>query len=67
MLEGKLDSLACAVAGAHRVVAPFPVEVRDGKAHIQAREGITYQIVVDGERIIDVRSKGIDEVQIEQQ
>jgi hypothetical protein len=59
-LEGKLDSLAIAAAGGHRVVAPFPVTLRDGQARIQARDGVAYQVVVDGQRIVEVRSHGDD-------
>jgi hypothetical protein len=61
-LEGQLDSLAVASAGEHRVVAPFPVTIRDGVAHIEAREGLGYQIVVDGERVVDVTSRGNDSI-----
>jgi hypothetical protein len=59
-LEDKIDSLAVAIGGGHRVVAPFPVTIRDGQAHVQARNGVTYQVVVDGERIVQVNSRGDD-------
>jgi hypothetical protein len=59
-LEEKIDSLAVAIGGGHRVVAPFPVTIRDGQAHVQARNGVTYQVVVDGERIVQVNSRGDD-------
>jgi hypothetical protein len=65
VLDGQLDSLAVATDGKHRVVAPFPVTVRDGKAHVEARAGVKYQILVDGERIIDVTSQGRDVVPVE--
>ncbi len=52
-LDGQLDSLAVAVAGKHRVAAPFPVTIRDGKAHIQAPAGLKYQVLVDG-KVVDV-------------
>jgi hypothetical protein len=61
-LEGKLDSLAVATAAGHRIVAPFPVTIRDGQAHIQACEGVAYQVVVDGQRIIQVNSRGDDSI-----
>ncbi|HEV7928110.1 MAG TPA: hypothetical protein VGR14_22350 [Verrucomicrobiae bacterium] len=61
-LEGKLDSLAVAAADGHHVVAPFPVTILDGQAHIQARSGVSYQVVVDGERIVEVQSHGDDTV-----
>jgi hypothetical protein len=59
-LEGKLDSLAVAIAGGHRVVAPFPVAIRGEQARIEARAGVAYQVVVDGERIVQVNSRGED-------
>ena len=61
-LEGKVDSLAAATAGGHRVVAPFPVSIRDGVAHIEGREGVSYQVVIDGGRIVSVTSHGNDTV-----
>jgi len=60
VLDGKLDSLAVATDGKHRVVAPFPVQIRDGKAHIQGKKGVAYQVLVDGQRVVDVQSKGED-------
>ena len=65
VLDGQLDSLAVATDGPLRVVAPFPVTIRDGKAHVQARAGVKYQILVDGEKIVDVTSKGDDVVPLE--
>jgi hypothetical protein len=62
VLEGKLDSLAVATGEGHRVVAPFPVTIRDGAAHIEARSGVAYQVVVDGERIVQINSRGGDTV-----
>jgi hypothetical protein len=53
VLDGQLDSLAVAVEGNHRVAAPFPLTIRDGKAHIQAPKGLKYQILVNG-RVVDV-------------
>ena len=64
-LNGKLDSLDCARAEGHRVVVPFPVSIRNGRARIRARAGGTYQAVVDGHRIIDIKSRGTDEIGLE--
>ncbi len=61
-LEGKLASLAVATDAGHRIVAPFPVTIRDGQARIQARDGLSYQVVVDGERIVQVQSRGDDSI-----
>ena len=65
LLDGQVDSLAFAADGKHRVVSPFPVELRDGKAHIQAPKGLTYQIVVDGKRVLDIQSTGTDAVPLD--
>lgn len=63
-LEGKLDSLAVANAGGHRVVAPFPVTIEGGQARIEARPGVAYQIVLDGQRVIEVHSTGDDSISL---
>ncbi|MCU0961451.1 MAG: hypothetical protein MUF48_15250 [Pirellulaceae bacterium] len=63
-LSGKLDGLATATDGQHRVVAPFPVAVRDGQAVVQAVAGTKYQILIDGSRIVDVTSIGTDVVEL---
>ncbi len=65
VLDGQLDSLAVAVDGNHRVVAPFPVAIRQGKAHIQGRAGVKYQVLLDGSRIADVDSQGDDVVPLD--
>jgi hypothetical protein len=62
VLDGQVDFLNVAVDGNRRVAAPFPVTLRDGTAHIQGREGLVYQILVDGDMILDVKSQGHDEV-----
>jgi hypothetical protein len=59
-LEGKVDSLAVATGEGHRITAPFPVTIHDGHARISATDGIKYQVVVDGARIINVTSQGND-------
>lgn len=64
-LDGTLDSLAVASDGRHRVVAPFPVAIRDGTARVQGVAGTNYQTLVDGRRIISVRSKGEDIVPLD--
>ncbi|MFP4057425.1 MAG: hypothetical protein ACLF0G_11200 [Candidatus Brocadiia bacterium] len=65
LLDGRVDSLAVAADGGHRVAAPFPVRIRDGQAHIQAEAGLRYQILIDGERIVGVESKGGDVVPLD--
>jgi hypothetical protein len=60
VLDRELDSLDVAVGGDHRVAAPFPVTIRGNEAHVEAREGVKYQVLIDGERILDVDSRGKD-------
>jgi len=49
--------------GKHRVVAPFPVTLRDGKAHLKGRKGLEYQVLVDG-KAVSVKSQGDDVVDL---
>ena len=65
-LEGGLDALAVAADGGHSVVAPFPVAIRDGRAHVRAKPGAAYQVLVDGARVVDVASRGEDVVDLGQ-
>ncbi len=59
-LEGKLDALAVATDGKHRVTAPFPVEIRGGEAVIQGQAGLDYEVLIDG-RVVEVKaSRGRD-------
>jgi len=64
-LDGKLDSLAVAARGKHRVVAPFPVAIKDGKALVRAKHGVKYQVLIDGRRIVGVVSNGNDVIALE--
>ena len=61
-LEGKTDSLAVAADAKHRVASPFPVTVAKGIIRIRGKKGVTYQVMIDGERIVTIESKGIDEL-----
>ena len=61
-LAGEVDSLAVAADGRHRVAAPFPVTIRDGQARIRAKAGTTYQVLIDGKRLVEVTSAGADTV-----
>jgi hypothetical protein len=64
-LEGQLDSLGCAIANGHRVVAPFPVALSSNRAVIRGRAGVNYQAVVDGRRVVEINSRGTDEFPVE--
>ncbi len=63
-IEGHQAGLAVAADEQHRVVSPFPVQLHEGHARIQAKEGLQYQILVDGERIVDITSQGEDIVSL---
>ena len=62
VLDGQLDFLSVAIEGRRRIAAPFPVTIRDGKAHIQGKAGVAYQVIIDGGKIVDVKSQGEDVV-----
>lgn len=64
-LEGKPDSLVVATGGGHRVAAPFPVRIEGREAHIDGHPGASYQVLVDGEKVVDVKSRGSDVVPVE--
>jgi hypothetical protein len=64
VLDGKVSSLSVASDGNLRVAAPFPVSLENGQARIQGRARVPYQLLVDGEQIVDVLSKGDDAVQL---
>ncbi len=65
VLDGELDSLSVAIDGKHRIVAPFPVTLHDGKARVQGRAGVEYEVLIDGEKIVDVTSQGEDIVAVD--
>ena len=54
VLDGELDFLCVASDDKHRVASPFPVKLEGNEAHIKAVRGATYQIIVDGEQILDI-------------
>ena len=64
VLDGELDFLSVASDGKHRVASPFPVKLEGNEAHIKAVRGTTYQIIVDGRQILDIKSKGDDVVSL---
>ena len=64
-LDGKPHRLEVAANEAHRVVSPFPVKLEGHQAVIHAQAGTRYQIVVDGQRVISVDSRGSDVVPLD--
>jgi hypothetical protein len=65
VLDGQLDSIAVATDGKHRAAAPFPVTVQAGKATVRAKKGVAYQVLIDGTRVVDVKSEGTDVLPLE--
>jgi hypothetical protein len=65
VLDAQVDFLSVAVEGDHRVAAPFPVTLKDGVAHVDGRAGIMYQVLIDGNRIVEVHSQGRDSVPLQ--
>ena len=63
-LSGKVDSLSAATDGKDRVAAPFKVTIDAGKAYIDAQKGLVYQALVNGKRIIDIKSRGRDVIEL---
>ncbi len=66
VLEGKLDAISVGADGSHRVAAPFPVKLEGEQAIIEGIPGVTYQVIIDGRRIVGVRSKGRDVVELKE-
>jgi hypothetical protein len=66
VLDGKLDSLCMACDDRHRVAAPFPVVIRNGTAHVQGIAATEYQVLIDGRRVVPVKSKGKDFLPLDQ-
>ena len=56
VVEGGLDGLAVAQVDGHRVVAPFPIAVRDGEAWVACGGTRQFQVVVDGARVVTAQA-----------
>lgn len=65
VLDGEVDFLSVARGDGAVVAAPFPVTIRDGAAHVQAKAGVTYQLLIDGRQVVDVVSQGTDVVPLQ--
>ena len=64
-LDGQPAKLMMAADESHRVVSPWPVVIRDGRAHLKAPADTEYQVVIDGQRVETVRSQGEDVIALE--
>ncbi len=61
-VDGEVDFLRVARDANWVVAAPFPVTIRDDAAHIDAQQGVTYQVLVNGTKFVEVKSAGHDVV-----
>ena len=48
-----------------RIVSPFPLSLEGNTAVIAAPEGLRYEVVVDGQRVVEIESKGRDVVALD--
>ena len=48
------------------MAAPFPVKLVGDQAIIEAERGVTYQVIIDGRRLVGVRSQGRDVVELKE-
>jgi hypothetical protein len=64
-VDGEVDFLSVAADEKHRIAAPFPVTIKDGVAHVRGRPGVDYQVIIDGKRIVSVKSQGDDTIHLE--
>ncbi len=65
-LKGLPAGLETAINRVHRVVSPYPVSIENGMVEIQGTRGAAYQILIDGERVVEVESQGLDRLPLEQ-
>ena len=63
-LRSQPAGLETAVGRVHRVVAPFPVSIEDEIATVKAKKGTSYQVLIDGERIVEIQSQGVDRISL---
>ena len=63
-LAGLLDGVTVVSNDRSRVASPFPAELQGGEVIVQGRDGQQYQLVVNGGRIIDISSQGVDRISL---
>ncbi|MFO7905440.1 MAG: hypothetical protein ACQESR_20715 [Planctomycetota bacterium] len=61
-LDNEVDFLSVDRDGNTVVAAPFPVSIGDGVARIAGRKGVSYQVLINGQELLDVESSGQDVV-----
>jgi hypothetical protein len=65
LLEGQSVGLQVAAKNRHHVVSPYPLAFDGHRATISGQRGRVYQLVIDGQRIVEVNSQGTDVVEID--
>jgi hypothetical protein len=65
-VHGEIHRVVVAANDRHRVVAPFPIQIDGPTAIIVGKPGVAYQIVVDGQRILTIQSKGTDQILLDE-
>lgn len=65
-LSGQVDSLAVAASGKNRITSPFPIEIQDGQAFVTAPQDTQYQVLINGEKIINLTSRGKDIIALDE-
>ena len=65
-LSGQVDSLTVATIAQNRITSPFPIEVQDGKAFVTAPQDTQYQVLINGEKIINITSQGKDIIPLDE-
>lgn len=59
-LDDEVDFLSVAREDDTVVAAPFPVTIRDDAAHIAGRTGVSYQVLINGTKVLKIESTGRD-------
>ncbi|MBQ9800606.1 MAG: hypothetical protein IJO40_11825 [Thermoguttaceae bacterium] len=62
LLDGRPTNVSVVDVAGRRVVSPFPARAEGSTLKIDAPAGTTYQIVVDGKEIREMKSQGADVV-----
>jgi hypothetical protein len=62
MLDGRPTNVSIVDVAGRRVVSPYPARAEGSTLKIDAVAGTTYQIVIDGKEIREIKSQGADVV-----
>ena len=62
LLDGRPTNVSVVDVAGRRVVSPFPARAEGSTLKIDAVAGTTYQIVIDGKEIREIKSQGADVV-----